>query len=105
MAFRPHDRVEVDTSDPRAAARCGRCYCWINHHKLQWQMRWSGMNLVNTGLLVCPRCLDDPNPQERALVLPPDPIPIRNPRLSSPTAPGHMIVVQDPYHIEFEDDI
>jgi hypothetical protein len=36
---------------------------------------------VNTGLLVCERCLDIPNPQERTIFIPPDPVPILNARL------------------------
>jgi hypothetical protein len=43
---------------------------------LQPQLRWAGQQLINTGYLVCPTCLDIPAPFERTLVLPPDPPPV-----------------------------
>jgi hypothetical protein len=47
-----------------------------NLDDLQYQLRWAGQQLANTGYLVCPTCLDVPNQQERTLVLPPDPPPV-----------------------------
>ena len=40
------------------------------------QYAWAGMGLIDTGFRVCPRCLDVPNPNERVLILPPDPAPV-----------------------------
>ena len=53
---------------------------WVNHHKLIWQHQWQGTQLVNLNLLVCQTCLDVPQPQLKARILPPDPVPIANPR-------------------------
>lgn len=39
--------------------------------------------MVNTGLLVCDICLDDLQWNLQSLVLPPDPVPVMNPRLES----------------------
>jgi hypothetical protein len=38
------------------------------------------VKLQNLRLLVCDRCLDVPQEQLKARILPPDPLPIRNPR-------------------------
>jgi len=38
------------------------------------------MQLVNLRLLVCPECLDVPQPQLRTIIIPADPLPIPNPR-------------------------
>jgi hypothetical protein len=43
-------------------------------------MDWAGVQLINKRILVCPKCLDKPQQQLRAIVLPADPVPIRNPR-------------------------
>lgn len=66
---------------PRAFAVCDRCARWWNHERLQWQYDWAGVQLINKRILVCRPCLDAPQQQLRAIVLPPDPVPIRQPRL------------------------
>jgi len=83
MAWRPHGRAEVDPDNPRAWAPCDRCGDLVNHYMLHFQMRYAGPQLINTNKLVCGGCLDIPNPQERTIVLPPDPVPIRNARPSN----------------------
>jgi hypothetical protein len=47
---------------------------------LSWQFEFSGPRLQNLRLLVCRKCLDIPQPQLQPRIIPPDPIPIRNPR-------------------------
>ena len=59
---------------------CQRCNAIYLHTELQWQFIFAGPNLQNTFLLVCRRCLDVPNPQLKPRILPPDPLPIMNPR-------------------------
>ena len=56
---------------------CGFQY---NHRDLRWEMQWRGNKIEKTGFLVCPTCWDEPNPTLRPKVLPPDPVPILNPR-------------------------
>jgi hypothetical protein len=74
-------RAHASLTRPRAFAVCDRCGIWYNHHKLRWQFDFAGVGLVNKRLLVCPPCLDKPQHQLRAIILPADPIPILNPRL------------------------
>jgi hypothetical protein len=73
-------RVRISARNPRAAATCDRCGCRYNHSDLRWQHQWGGSTLQNLRILVCDRCLDVPNPQLRVFIMPPDPLPIRDPR-------------------------
>jgi hypothetical protein len=88
--MRPHGRAQIDPRHPRALAVCDRCGGLVNHDTLQWQFRWRGPRLQNIRLLVCPPCYDTPNEQERTFVLPPDPVPIANPR------PKNYVVADNP---------
>jgi len=74
-------RAHASITRPRAFAVCDRCGIWYNHNKLRWQFDFAGVGLVNKRLLVCGLCLDTPQHQLRAIILPADPIPILNPRL------------------------
>lgn len=80
MAWRYHGKASVSPSSPRAFAVCDRCGNWTNHYKLSSQAEWTGQRLADLNLLVCDKCLDTPQEQLRARVLPPDPVPIINPR-------------------------
>ena len=100
MSYRPHGRATVNAYDPRAWGHCERCYDLVNHSELRWQMRYAGPVLVNTGKLVCTHCNDIPNPQERTIVLPPDPVPIRNPRPGDREALTDYIVTDNDYYID-----
>ncbi len=73
-------RAAVSRSRPRALAICDRCGARYNHDELQWQFQWAGTKLQNLRLLVCKACLDEPQEQLRTIILPPDPVPIRDPR-------------------------
>lgn len=72
--------LTVNPRAPRAAAVCDRCQVTTNHYKLREQMEWRGDHLVKTGLLVCRSCLDKPSAFLQSVRLPPDPVPIREPR-------------------------
>lgn len=74
-------RARTSTTNPQAHAICDRCGARVNHVELQWQFDWQGVSLTNQRILVCRRCLDAPQQQLRAIVLPADPIPIGNPRI------------------------
>lgn len=74
----------VDASNPEAWAQCDRCGFWYNRSDLGWQYEWGGMQLYNTGVLLCltgNRCYDIPQEQLRTIILPPDPPPIVNARV------------------------
>lgn len=79
--MRPHGRAKVSSRNPRAFAICDRCGFLYNHVNLQWQYDWAGASLINKRMLVCNECNDVPQSQLRAIVVPPDPVPIQNPRI------------------------
>lgn len=72
--------AKTDPRNPRAKAVCDNCGTWYLHADLQWQFDWAGTKLINQNVLVCRRCLSKPQPQLRSIILPPDPVPIENPR-------------------------
>ena len=74
-------RARVSASAPQAAAICDRCGFVYNFVDLQWQHEWRGAALLNIRILVCRDCLDKPQEQLRAIVLPADPVPIINARV------------------------
>src|SRR5882762_2491349 len=79
--MRPHGRAQISQSHPRALAVCDRCGFMFNHDDLQWQWDWlQGPRLFNLRILVCRTCLDVPQESGRTIVLPPDPVPVANPR-------------------------
>lgn len=78
--MRAHGRASVDPSNPRAFACCDRCQIWFNHADLRYQHDYRGRNLRNLRLLVCENCYDQPQPQLRPRIIPPDPLPIKDPR-------------------------
>jgi hypothetical protein len=81
MAWRPHGHVRVSSRSPRAAAICDRCGRPFNHNDLTWQYGYAGTRLQNLRILVCDTgCLDIPNRQIGAKIIPPDPLPIPNAR-------------------------
>jgi hypothetical protein len=73
-------RARTSARSPRAHAICDRCGFRYNHDRLKWQFEWRGPSLMNIRILVCNRCLDRPQEQLRAIVIPADPVPIQNPR-------------------------
>lgn len=91
--------ARASPSNPIGVFLCDRCTMVWPRTAARRQFYWSGARLADSGLIVCTKCLDDPNEQYRALILPPDPIPFDNPRpdysitppatagLSPPTSP------------------
>lgn len=74
-------RAVTNPRNPRAFGVCDRCGIWYNlEAKLNYQYEWQGTRLQNLNLRVCPKCMDIPQPQLKARILPPDPVPVRNPR-------------------------
>lgn len=73
-------RARTSSRSPQAFGVCDRCGIWNNHSELRWQFDWAGASMINKRLLVCDRCLDVPQPQLRAIVIPADPMPTANPR-------------------------
>lgn len=76
-------RAITNPAHPRAFGVCDRCGLWFNLFRLKYQYEWQGTKLVNTRKRVCSGpggCLDKPNPQMKARVAPPDPVPVYDPR-------------------------
>lgn len=73
-------RAVTNPDSPRAFAVCDRCAMWYNHHELRWQMDYRGRSLQNIRILVCDECYDDPQPQLKPRIIPPDPVSIKNAR-------------------------
>ena len=78
--MRPHGRARLSRRHPEASGVCDRCGVRITHIDLEWQHDWQGMQLVNRRILVCRRCLDEPSSTNRTVRIPPDNIPVRDPR-------------------------
>lgn len=74
-------RARTSARAPQAHAICDRCGFRFNHVDLSWQFDWRGAALQNLRILVCKRCLDEPQQQLRSIVVPADPVPIQNPRV------------------------
>ena len=89
--MRPHGRAQISARHPRALGICDRCGFTVNHDELQWQWDWlQGPRLFNLRILVCRTCLDIPQESGRTIVLPPDPVPIADPR------PENYVVADNP---------
>ena len=83
-------RARTSPSNPQAHAICDRCGFRYNHSSLSWQFDWRGASLQNIRLLVCNSCMDTPQNQLRAIVVPADPTPIQNPRVQDFVAASSM---------------
>lgn len=68
---------------PQAKAVCDRCGDWWLRSSLIKQLEFRGSALEWTGFLVCRDCNDEPQPQLKPIRLPPDPIPVINPRIEN----------------------
>lgn len=69
-------RARTNSRSPEAHAICDRCGFRYNFVSLQWQYDWRGSALQNLRILVCQPCMDTPQEQLRAIVVPADPTPI-----------------------------
>lgn len=75
--------ARTSASSPQAHAICDRCGFRYNRTDLTWQHDWRGSALQNIRILVCRTCLDAPQEQLRAIVVPADPAPIDQPRVQN----------------------
>lgn len=79
--MRPHPRrARTDPTNPQAWGTDDRSGFVGVHRDLRWQFEWQGTTLENQRVLVYPDMLDKPNRQLGTIVLPPDPVPVRNAR-------------------------
>lgn len=80
MPFPQSPNAPTNIRRPEPPGICDRCGRKFYLRLLQFQYEWGGFQLINTGLRVCPPCMDDPNPQFKAIIIGPDPVPVVNPR-------------------------
>jgi hypothetical protein len=73
-------RARTSSRSPQAHAICDRCGRRFNFVDLKWQYDWRGAVIQNLRILVCHDCLDVPQEQLRAIIVPADPVPIINAR-------------------------
>jgi ribosomal protein L40E len=69
------DHARINADWPDRAAQCQRCGDVYNLTDLTPQYFWAGLQLQNSNIYVCHRCLDIPAPFQRTIILPPDPPP------------------------------
>jgi hypothetical protein len=82
MTYRPKGKhVRINEDNPDALGICDYTGFVFNRIDLVRQMEWRGNALVWTGFYVGRPYLDVPNEQNRPPILPPDPVPIREPRI------------------------
>jgi hypothetical protein len=81
MTTRWGRNVTIDQDHPEALGICDVSGQLYMRKDLVRQMVWRGESLVWTGFYVGKDQLDVPNEQARNPVLPPDPIPITDPRI------------------------
>lgn len=73
--------VRINPARPEALGICDRTGFVFMKKDLIKQFEWRGNALTWTGLLVGRPYLDKPNEQNRPPILPPDPVPVTNPRV------------------------
>lgn len=73
-----HYSVNPDAPEPYGI--CDRCGFICRHKDLSFQRVIQGKQTVKTNLLVCPKCTDKLAEFTRTIRIPPDPVPIKNPR-------------------------
>lgn len=81
MSYRPKGKhVYIDATAPQALGICDYTGFVHNRKDLIRQMEWRGNAIVWTGFYVGRDYADVPNEQLRPPLLPPDPVPINEPR-------------------------
>lgn len=105
MAYRYTGRAVVNPTNPRAFGVCDRCGFWNQLDRLVYQHEWRGMRLMNLRIRVCDRCLDRPAAFLKPLILPPDPVPVLDPRPQNFSVVGPTVIVPQPIPIYLLDDV
>lgn len=78
--MRSATHARVNRNAPEAWGACDRCGFAYNLNRLDYQFEYQGTDLVNLQIRVCPKCMDVPNENLRAITIPPDPRPVADPR-------------------------
>lgn len=102
MAWRYHGHARVSPRNPEAFGVCDRCCRWFNLVDLRFQYDWRGNRLMNLNFRVCRSCYDKPFEHYRPIIVGPDPIPARNPRMDL-YAPSMALTVSDSFGGDLQD--
>lgn len=78
--WHPTGRARVSARSPEAHSVCDSCGFRYLRKQLRPRQQWAGLKLQTFNSLVCKRCWDIPQIQLRTIIIPPDPVPVRNPR-------------------------
>lgn len=81
MAWRYHGMATCDPYNAKAHGSCDFCARQWDLDRLQYQYEFRGDVLFNTRFRVCPDCMDKPYEGNRPIKLPPDPVPVLDPRV------------------------
>jgi hypothetical protein len=82
MAWNLNNKARVNRRSPSAWAICDFCSKQVLRVDLVPDRQYMGTEIRETGFLVCKfTCVDVPQPQEKAILLPPDPLPVQDPRV------------------------
>lgn len=97
-------RVSIDVKNPQALGICDKTGFVFMRKDLVRQMEWHGNALVWTGAYVGRPYVDKPNEQGRSPMLPPDPIPVPQPRpdIQGPDAPSNSQTISYLSRINFQ---
>ena len=86
MSHRPQPKYASKDAHRGPWSTCDDCGFINNLSDLQFQYAYNGgSSPINTGFLVCRRCIDPINEQFKLLIIPPDPPPIFNTRAENYT--------------------
>ena len=86
MSWRFTGRARVNAQSPEAFGICDRDGMLYNLKDLHYQYEYRGPQLQNLRIRVCSRCMDRPAAFLKPLIIPPDPLPVRDPRPMNFTA-------------------
>lgn len=78
--MRANGRAIVRPHNLNSFAICDRCGGLWNHARLSFQYQYTGATMTRTSKLVCPKCIDRPNANLRAIKIAQDPTPVFDPR-------------------------
>lgn len=78
----PHGHASSLVPPKSAWGICDRCAFVYDLNDLKFQFEYRGGSMINTGSRVCPTCMDKPFTPNKLIKLPPDPVPVKDPRMS-----------------------
>lgn len=78
--WHPTGRARVSMRSPKAFGICDSCGFTFQLAELAPQPFYAGPRIQLKNFLKCKTCLDIPNPAVKSITIPPDPLPVLNPR-------------------------